>query len=127
MKKQKPKQNKPITFKRPLDWKTKLHMGDSRPTTPEYPQDGKVFHCYKRIGDGCYEYWVTPKRLKEIRQSIKFKSPTCNYKKHISNQPKSEMVMKDGKMQLITGKQILNEAKDLVAKAMSLGLISKKA
>jgi hypothetical protein len=58
-------------MKRPYGWKTTLRFGDPRPNTPEYPQDGKVFHGYQYVHDGIREGWVTPQRLEEIRAGAK--------------------------------------------------------
>ena len=116
------------TIRRPANWKAGLRMGDQRPMTDEYPQDGKVFHCYKRIGDWCYEYWTTTKKLNEIRKKTRL------YQLHKSRTYSDVETTKnyligsteDGKPQVLTGKQLLSEAKQLVAKAIAQGLISKK-
>lgn len=56
---------------RPFGWKTTLRFGDPRPNTPEYPQDGKLFHGYQQVPNGIREGWVTPETLEQIRSRAK--------------------------------------------------------
>jgi len=65
--------------KRPWNHKTLLKMGDPRPNTTEYVQDGKFFYCYNRCNGFLREQWVTAERLEEIRDYARKKQ--AQYKK----------------------------------------------
>lgn len=110
------------SIRRPFDWPSKLRMGDTRPEG--YPQDGMLFYGYKRNGIVCYEVWVTPERLAELRNPPKSSLRAKDY-----HAKQSATVLGRPKFidELITNKQIREQAKGLVAYALKNGLMSKAA
>lgn len=120
-------------FPRPKDWSGNLKRGDKRPNTPEYSnlQDGKIFHRYHRNGSATYEIWLCPTKYNELvnaekgRPVMKPKDYRAWEKKPNTNHILSQYKVNDP--ELITNKQLLNDARALVANAMKQGLIRKAA
>ena len=119
LKARKPPQSESI--RRPMDWPSKFKMGDKRPK--DYPQDGKVFYGYKRNGIACYEVWVTQERLLELKNPYRGAPRARDY---VPTKARTLVPKRDFITELITNKQIREQAKALVANAMKRGLISLK-
>lgn len=119
-------------FVRPKDWRFTLRKGQERPNTKEYAnlQDGKVFHSYKRNGLATYEVWLSPERFEELEAKTSNK-PAMRQKEYRAHEKQPSALhlligLKYPHPQIIAKKQLLIEAKDLVAKAIQQGLITKK-